>query len=227
MSRQFLSLALLLSLCFVPLARSATKAHIITFGKPTPTKFQVGQGEEKHLNLKVRPLYVDTRLKEYTIGAPHEVTERLFVVRRGFRLNDTLPDESAAAPRWQWQRGGWLLVDRMTARISRINLPEFDTLVSAASWYRDYIAYCGVSDDGKRLFAVVAQLGRRKPVMKKLLGEGDSGDTPDEECSMPTWQRDPIRVTFESPDGKKLTFSIRGQVVDVVNDKEDEPESSE
>jgi len=225
MSSQFLRPVLILSLCLVPLARSATKAHVITFGKATPTKFQVGQSEGKFLNLKVRPLYVDARLKEYTIGAPHEVTERLFVVRRGFRLNDTLPDDPPAAPRWQWQRGGWLLVDRMTARISQINLPEFDTLVSAANWYRDYIAYCGVSDDGKKLFAVVAQLGRRKPVMKKPLG--DPSDASDEECSVPTWQRDPMRVTFESPDGKKLTFSIRGHVVDVVNDKEDETESSE
>ncbi len=227
MSPQFLSLALSLSLFLAPIARSATKAHVITFGKATPTKFQLGQGDEKYVNLKVRPLYVDARLKEYTIGAPHEVTERLFVVRRGFRLNDTLPDESAAAPRWQWQRGGWLLVDRMTARISQINLPEFDSFVSTANWYRDYIAYCGVSDDGKKVFAVVAQLGRRKPVLKKPMGEGDPGDTSEEECSAPRWQRDPVRVTFESPDGKKLTFSIRGHIVDLVNDKEEEAESSE
>jgi hypothetical protein len=64
---------------------------------------------------------------------PHQVTERLFVVRRVFRLNDSLPDE--LAPRWQWQRGGWLLIDRTTGRVAAINLPDYDALYSAASWY--------------------------------------------------------------------------------------------
>jgi len=39
---------------------------------------------QKLLDLKVRPLFVDTRLKEYTTGTPHELTDRLFVVRRAF-----------------------------------------------------------------------------------------------------------------------------------------------
>src|SRR5439155_15277639 len=69
-------------------------------------------------------------------------------------------------PRWYWQRGGWLLMDRVTGRVAPINLPDFEPLYSAASWYRDYIAYCGVSDDGRKLYAIVAQLGRRKPVLK-------------------------------------------------------------
>ena len=29
--------------------------------------------------------------KSFMLGAPHEVTERLFVVRRAFRVNDSLP----------------------------------------------------------------------------------------------------------------------------------------
>jgi hypothetical protein len=32
------------------------------------------------------------------------------------------------------QRGGWLLVDRLTGHVAPINLPEFDVLYSAASW---------------------------------------------------------------------------------------------
>jgi len=60
-------------------------------------------------------------------------------------------------PIGQWQRGGWLLVDRVTGRVLPINLPEFDASYSAASWYRDYAAYCGVSDDGKKAYAVVAK----------------------------------------------------------------------
>ena len=93
---------------------------------------------------------MDGRIKEYVVGSPHEVTERLFVVQRAFRVNDSLADE--ATPWWQWQRGGWLLVDRTTGRVSAINLPEYDAFYSAASWYRDYVAYCGVSDDGKKIF---------------------------------------------------------------------------
>jgi hypothetical protein len=55
--------------------------------------------------------------------------------------------------------------------ISAIALPEFDPYYSVASWYRDYAAYCGVSDDGKKIFAIVFQVGRRKPVLKKPLGD--------------------------------------------------------
>lgn len=49
--------------------------------------------------LRVRPLLVDGRIREFTLGPAHDVTDRLFVVRRAFRVNDTLPQESAAAPR--------------------------------------------------------------------------------------------------------------------------------
>lgn len=90
------------------------KPHVIAFGKWTSAKWYVGAAEEKPLELKVRALFVDTRLKEFTTGAPHDVTDRLFVVRRVFRLNDTLPAESTTVPRWVWERGGWLLVDRVT-----------------------------------------------------------------------------------------------------------------
>jgi len=136
------------------------KPLVITFGKWISAKWPNATGQ-KLLDLKVRPLFVDARLKEFTTGPPHELTDRLFVVRRAFRVNDALPTEGANAnsPRWQWQRGGWLLVDRLTGRVSPLNLPEFDPFYSTASWYGDYIAYCGVSEDGKRLYAVVAQVG--------------------------------------------------------------------
>ena len=87
------------------------------------------------------------------------MTDRLIVVRRAFRLNDALPEEATSIPNWRWQRGGWLLVDRITGHVSPINLPEFDAFYSKAAWYRDYVAYCGVSDDGKNLYAVVAHWG--------------------------------------------------------------------
>lgn len=202
------------------LCLAATKPHVIAFGKWTSAKWPNATGE-KMFNLKVRTLLVDTRVKEHTTGNPHEITDRLFVVRRAFRINDALPGENVA--RWQWQRGGWLLVDRLTGRISQLNLPEFDPFYSTASWYRDYIAYCGVSDDGKKLYAIVAQVGRRKPILKKDAGEPDGDVDPDSECPAPAWERSPLRVTFQPDDGHKLVFSLRNRVVDVVNDAE-EPE---
>jgi len=206
---------------------AATKVHVITFGKWMSVEWlPASTGQDKPLTLKVRALVVDGRVKEYVIGVPHEVTDRLFVVRRAFRVNDSLPEEPS--PRWVWQRGGWLLVDRATGKVSPINLPEFDALFSAASWYRDYVAYCGVSDDGKKISAVVAQVGRRKPVLKKALaGDGLSDDAaPDSACPAPSWQRDPARVSFQPPGGAKETFAIRGHVVDVVNDAEEEEEGT-
>jgi hypothetical protein len=202
------------------------KPHVITFGKWISAKWPSATGQ-KLLDLKVRPLFVDTRLKEYTTGAPHELTDRLFVIRRAFRVNDALPTESsnANAPHWQWQRGGWLLVDRLTGRVSQLNLPEFDPFYSTASWYRDYIAYCGVSEDGKKLYAVVAQVGRRKPILKKDAGE--PGGSRRSRLGVPgagRGTRTPMRVTFQH--GRRCRSwcsNIRSRVVDVVNDAE-EPE---
>jgi len=82
--------------------------------------------------VKIRALDVDTRLKEFTTGPAHDVTDRLFVVRRMFRLNDTFPEETTPTPRWLWERGGWLLVHRVTGRVTQINLPEFDPFYSTA-----------------------------------------------------------------------------------------------
>jgi len=211
-------------LLLTAVAWTAAKVHVVAFGKWTQAQWTAGfGGDSKPATIKIRALIVDGRVKEYTLGAPHEVTERLFVVRRAFRVNDSLPEE--ANPRWEWQRGGWLLVDRVTGRVSAINLPEFDPYYSTARWYRDYAANCGVGDDGKKAYAVVAQMSRRKPVLKKLLSEAVPEDgAADSICPAPTWQRMPARVTFEPAGAAKQTFSIRGHVVDVVNDEEEEDE---
>src|SRR5579863_8090645 len=214
---------LVCSLLAISAAGAVAKVHLITFGKWTAAQWFTGAAvEDKPTNIKIRALFVDSRVKEYTTGTPHEVTDRLFVVRRVFRLNDSLPEDSA--PRWQWQRGGWLLVDRLTGHVSAINLPEFDMFYSATSWYRDYVAYCGVADDGKKTYAMVAQLSRRKPVLKKPIAEGVAEDAgPDSACPVPVWQRDPVRVSFDLTGGKQ-TFAIRGHVVDLVSDAEEEEE---
>jgi len=182
----------------------------------------VGSAEDKKLDLKVRALYVDTKLKEFTIGEPRDITDRTFVVRRAYRINDALPQDSKISPKWKWQRGGWLLVDRQTGRVSQLNLPQFDPFYSAASWYRDYVAYCGISDSGEKLFAIVAEIGRKKPLLNKPLGVAQNGDQPDSECDAPTWERPPVRVTFTPKNGQPVTYSIRGQTVSPAPPDEEE-----
>jgi len=234
------STALALALAFAHAAPiyCASKPRVIAFGKWTTVPYfadrnsaEPGAADGKPLSLKIRSLLVDARVKEFTLGPPHEVTDRLFVVRRVFRMNDSLPQESNSPPRWQWQRGGWLLIDRLTGRISPINLPEFDPQCSATTWYRDFAAYCGISEDGKKIFAMVAQINRRKPVLKKILeGKSTMGEEPkttplESTCTAPAWQRTPTRVTFQPADAAEQTFAIRGHVVDLVTEEEDDEEA--
>ena len=154
--------ALLTPFLLTPLLAAAekNKAHVIAFGKPIVVKLFLGPDEEHSAPMKVRGLSVDGKLREFVTGDVHEVTDRLFVVRRAYRLNNNLPAEESRGASWVWQRGGWLLVDRLSGRLTQLPLLEFDPFYSQASWFRDYVAYCGVSDDGSRLSALVMQLGR-------------------------------------------------------------------
>ena len=214
-------LCVILFLWAVP-GLAVVKPHVIRFGKWTTVKWLAGADQDRRVDLKIRALYVDARLKEYTTRAPHEGTDRLFVVQRVF------PPERQLVRRARWNASlavaaGWMASGRSCYRGPvAIALPEFDPFYSTASWYRDYVAYCGVSDDGKKLYAVVAQVGRRKPVLKKPVGEPAGEDDPDSECPAPTWERSPARVTFQPDDTQKLLFSIRGRVVDIVNEPDEE-----
>ena len=214
-----LFLAILSATLFVTAASAASKPHAITFGRWTTVKLLSGPKEDEPTEIKIRPLSVDAALKAYTFGAPHEISDRLLVVQRMLRVNDTLPSETLAAPRWIWQRGGWIVVDRGNGHISPANLPEFDPDFSVANWYRDYVAYCGVSEDGRRLYAMVMQLGRRKPILKKSIGETKDGDSP--ECSPPTWQRQPARVTFLVKPDQRITYAVRGSAAELSEDDEE------
>jgi hypothetical protein len=228
--------SLTLVVIFVSAALATSKPHVIAFGKWIPVQWSPdagpGAAEDKPLTFKVRPLLIDTRVKEFTLGPAHDITDRLFVVRRAFRVNDSLPSESTALPHWRWQRGGWLLVDRLTGRISPINLPEFDVVYSDVSWYRDYAAYCGVSEDSKQIYAMVAQINRRKPIVKWLIAEvkfaveTQQWQIPDPLCRLPDWQRSPARVTFEANPATKRTYVIRGHSVDLSTPEEDDEEAA-
>jgi len=160
---------LLWTLAFFPLSRgiicvaAPAKVHVVSLGsmrKVAYTPPETAAGPDKSpdaLILKIRPLTVDGRQKEWTTGEAHDVTDRSYTIRRALRLNDALPGDAAA--RWNWQPGSWLLVDRTTGHITALHLPDFDTEVSNAVWFRDYAAYCGTAETAKGgLFAIVAQL---------------------------------------------------------------------
>ncbi len=122
----------------------------------------------------------------------------------GLRLNDALARRQAqrrVQEHWVWQRGPWLLVDRATGHVDALKLPDYDPGVSQVSWFRDYGAYCGVTASGKSLYAVVAQVAARKPVLAKKLAAFDPESHADPVCAPPEWQREPLRVTFH-PAGK-------------------------
>src|SRR5581483_3039259 len=198
---------------------AASKLHTVSFGPWTSVSTYVGIGRNKPVMVKIRALYVDGKLKEHTTAAAHQVTDRVFVVRRVFRINDSLPGEKDL--RWQWEHGGWLLVDGASGRVSVLNLPQFHPRYSAAAWYRDYVAYCGLADNERRVYAIVAQIGRRKAVFRKVLENVTFDDSSEAACSPPLWERDPARVVFETH-GQKLTFTVHDRSLDVSLQEDEE-----
>lgn len=190
--------------------------------------------------LRVRPLIIDDHVKEWTSGDIHTITDRSFAVRRALRLNDSLPGDKGE--HWVWQRGPWLLVDRTSGHYVALKLPEYDPVVSQVSWYRDYAAYCGLTVSGKQLYAVVAQLGARKPVLSKKLGVRDLQVALVQEpsalpgtptvpsspataaCTLAVWQRDPLRVTFQPAGEASVSYDLIGLSAVLVEDGDsDEP----
>lgn len=200
---------------------AVAKPRVITFGKTFTVKLFIGPTEDKTVDMKVRALLVDGKIKEFTTGEPHDVTDRLFVTRKAYRLNDNLPEDTKA-PHWKWQRGGWLLVDRMNAHITPLKLPEYDPFYSDVSWYRDYAAYCGISDNAATVYAVVAQIGRKKPVLRKELGAASQGDSPDADCDAPQWERSPSKVTFLPKRFPKASYTVFGHATDIATDSNDD-----
>lgn len=191
-------------LLFVSSGNCAPRQHTVVLGKWRSVEIHSDSGTTQPM--RVRELVIDGRAREYTSGPLHEITETLFVVRRAYRMNDALPEETGKAAQWVWRVGGWISVDRQTGHIAQLNLPAFDGEISEARWYRDYAAYCGTSDDGLKTYMMVAQLGKRKPILKK--------ETPASACTAPRWERTPSRVTFVVA-GEKATFAIRGHGADL------------
>jgi hypothetical protein len=107
--------------------------------------------------------------------------------------------------------------------VQPVALPEFDPYNSAATWFRDYAAYCGVSDDGKKASAIIVQLGRRKPLLKRPLADSNAA-SPQPGCPAPLWERAPARVTFDPKTEQKFTFTVPTRAVDAVTEEENAEE---
>ena len=206
---------LLLTACAFSISAAPARIHTVALGPVkrvpyTPPEATPDNKSEEATSLKVRPLFVDEKQKEWTVGDIHDVTDRSFVVRRALHINDSLPNE---APRWTWQPGPWLLVDRATGHISALHLPDFDPEVSEAMWFRDYAAYCGIATTAKGgLVAVVAQLGARKAVVQKVIAPWPQENAPHPVCLPARWQRTPMRATLQMTGREPMTFDVVGTV---------------
>jgi hypothetical protein len=194
--------------------------------------------------LRIRALVVDGQIKEWTTGDAHDVTDRSFVVRRVIKINDSLPSDGSglggsvsggsagaksvlAASHWVWQRGPWLLIDRVSGHVAALKLPDYDPGVSQVVWFRDYGAYCGVTATGKSLYAVVAQLAARKPALSKKLSAFAPEDHSDPVCGATEWQREPFRVTFHPTGLESVAFDLAPGSAVLVEDSADEEVTGE
>jgi hypothetical protein len=213
------------------LLAATPKPHSVFLGSGKIVPYSIAgdpsnaQPEETHL--RVRPLLVDGKIKEWTTGDSHDITDRSFAVRRALRLNDALPDDKAE--HWIWQRGPWLLVDRAKGNITALRLPDYEPTVSNIVWFRDYAAYCGLSESGKQLYAVVAQVAARKPILTQKLSPWSPGEKQSPACALAVWQRDPLRVTFQQTGATAVSFDLVGLssvLVEDGNGNDDSPSGS-
>jgi hypothetical protein len=219
---------LLLWLIAISPCVAATKAHTVFVGSGknvpySPTGDPAGAlpGEKQ---LRVRPLLVDDKVKEWTTGESHAITDRSFVIRRVLRLNDALPGDKTE--HWIWQRGPWLMVDRVKGSITALHLPDYDPTVSNVIWFRDYAAYCGLTASGKQLYAVVAQIAARKPVLAKKISAWSPGENQAPACGAAQWQREPLRVTFQPSGATAVSYDLVGLSAVLVEDGDGNEESS-
>lgn len=212
-----------LALGAAPTVHAAAKTHTVGLGavrhEPYSAEGDPAGARKDETTLSVRPLVVDGKVKEWTTGESHAVTERSFAVRRAMRLNDSLPSEAAA--RWVWQRGPWLLVDRESGKVTALKLPDFDAGVSDVVWFRDYAAYCGLNASGKELLAVVAQIAARRPLLSRKLTAWDAADHPSPACGAAVWQRDPLKVSFAPAGTAAVSFDLVGTSAVLVEEGDD------
>jgi hypothetical protein len=196
------------------------KTHAVGLGGVRKVPYSVAgdpagaRTDEKEL--RVRPLVVDGKVKEWTTGEVHDVTDRSFAVRRAIRLNDALPADKSE--HWVWQRGPWLLIDRASGKVTALHLADYDPAVSDVVWFRDYAAYCGLNAGGKQLYGIVSQIAARKPLLARKLGAWDPLDHPSPACAPAAWQREPLRIAFQATGAQPVSFDLVGLSAVLVED---------
>ncbi len=150
----------------------------------------------------------------------HDVTDREFVVRRAYRINDALPDDAHKAPNGcgSAAAGFWSTASR--ARLRSLKLPDFDALSSQVSWYRDYAAYCGIPSSGDKVNAIVAEIGGKKPLFRKDLGKSAMGDDPDANCAAPQWDAAAGAGDVSAQGWRKIYVTVSGRFADETPDND-------
>ncbi len=213
--RRLLLLALPLLLPAALPAASKPKVHTVGLGAVrrvpyTPALATADTRDEDSTTLKVRPLIVDDKLKEWTVGEIHTISDRTFAVRRVLHINDALPNDPGE--RWVWQPASWILVDRSTGHITALHLPDFDSAVSDAIWFRDYAAYCGLATTakGSSLVAVIAEVNGRRAVAQRAIGKWPQPEHTGQPCQTARWQRLPMRATLQATGSEPVVFDVLG-----------------
>ena len=102
-------------------------------------------------------------------------------------------------------------MDRTAGHTAPLKLPDYDPSVSEVSWFRDYAAYCGLTSKANQLYAVVAQIAGRKPLLVSKLGPWDAAaPRTGAPCTAAAWQREPLRITFQPAGGPPSSFDLAG-----------------
>jgi hypothetical protein len=204
---------------------AAPKVHTVALGAVRRVPFIAADAatdakDDETASLRVRPLIVDGKTREWVTGDTHDITERSFVARRVLHINDALPGEKSG--RWVWQPGSWILIDRISGRVTALHLPDFDASISDVVWYRDYAAYCGIHATAKAsgLSAEVWQIGAHKAALSRVIAPWPQPERVRPVCLPVVWQREPMRVTVKPNGGDPVLYNVVGTSTQLVEDGE-------
>lgn len=204
---------------------AAPKVHTVALGAGRRVPFVAADvsteaKDDEAGTLRIRPLIVDGKTHEWLTGETHDITERSFVARRVLHINDALPGEKSG--RWVWQPGSWILVDRISGRVTALHLPDFDASISDVVWYRDYAAYCGIHTTAKAsgLSAEVWQIGAHKAALSRVIAPWPQPERVRPVCHPAVWQREPMRVTVKPNGGDPVVYNVVGTSTQLVEDGE-------
>ena len=78
---------------------------------------------------------------------------------------------------------------------------------------------------GKSLYAMVAQVAARKPLLAKKLSAYDVENHPEPACGPSEWQREPMRVTFHPAGKEPVSYDIVPGSAVLVEEAGDEAET--